>query len=86
MRLWLSVEEVAPYTGDDPQAIYRDIREAEAGGPPFPWEYVRLGRRIKISARSLGLIPNYWDPDGPQFKPIPNSEEQPQGEVLHTAA
>ena len=49
-RLWLSVEEASPVIGDKPDKIYRDIREKQ-----FPFEFVRIGKRIKISARSLGL-------------------------------
>jgi excisionase family DNA binding protein len=78
VRLWLTVEEAAPYLGDDPQAIYRAIREGD-----FPWDYVRLGRKIKISARSIGLIPSIWD--GLDRQPR-KSEEQPQGESLATVA
>jgi hypothetical protein len=51
-KLWLDPAEVAPLIGEDCQAIYRDIRLGN-----FPFEFVRIGRRIKISARSLGLIP-----------------------------
>ena len=50
-RLWLDPDEVAEMTGDDRQAIYRAIRLGQ-----FPFDYVRIGRKIKISARSLGLI------------------------------
>ena len=50
-KLWLSVEEAAPVIGDPPASIYRDIREQQ-----FPFEFVKSGKRIKISARSLGLI------------------------------
>ena len=81
MRLWLTIAEAAPYLGDPPDAIYRAIREGD-----FPWEYVRLGRRIKISARSIGLIPTYWNPDGPQFKPEPYSEARSQGDTLQEDA
>lgn len=80
MRLWLTVEEAAPYIGDDPQAIYRHIRE---GG--FPWDYVRLGRKIKISARSIGLLPTYWNADGPQFGPLQNDEARDQTKSLPAA-
>lgn len=52
-KLWLSPAEAAPIIGDKPDAIYRDIREGQ-----FPFEFVRIGKRIKISARSLGLIPS----------------------------
>lgn len=51
-QLWLSVEEAAPLIGDKKDAIYRDIREGQ-----FPFEFVRCGKRIKISARSIGLLP-----------------------------
>jgi hypothetical protein len=49
--LWLSVEEAAPLIGDKPDAIYRDIRLNQ-----FPFEFKKSGKRIKISARSIGLI------------------------------
>lgn len=52
-RLWLTPAEAAEIIGDKTDAIYRDIRENQ-----FPFEYVRIGKRIKISARSLGLIPS----------------------------
>lgn len=51
-RLWLDPAEVAELTGDDRQAIYRAIRLNQ-----YPFAHVRIGRKIKISARSLGLIP-----------------------------
>jgi excisionase family DNA binding protein len=51
-RLWLSAEEAAAAIGCSAQAVYRDIREGQ-----FPFEYVRTGRKILISARSIGLIP-----------------------------
>lgn len=51
-RLWLDPDEVADLTGDDRQAIYRAIRLGQ-----YPFVHVRIGRRIKISARSIGLIP-----------------------------
>jgi hypothetical protein len=51
-KLWLTPAEAASVIGDKPDAIYRDIREGQ-----FPFEFVRIGKRIKISARSLGLIP-----------------------------
>jgi hypothetical protein len=50
--LWLSVEEAAPWIGETKDAIYRDIRENQ-----FPFDFVRHGKRIKISAKSIGLIP-----------------------------
>ena len=52
-KLWLSPAEAAPIIGDKPDAIYRDIREGQ-----FPFEFVRIGKRIKISARALGLVPS----------------------------
>lgn len=51
VKLWLSPKEAAVVIGDKIDAIYRDIRLNQ-----FPFEYVRIGNRIKISARSLGLI------------------------------
>lgn len=50
-RLWLDPDEVADLTGDDRQSIYRAIRLGQ-----YPFAHVRIGRRIKISARALGLI------------------------------
>lgn len=50
-KLWLTPAEAAGVIGAKTDAIYRDIREGQ-----FPFEFVRLGKRIKISARSLGLI------------------------------
>lgn len=50
-KLWLTIKEAAPVIGDDPPTIWRDIRENQ-----FPFEFVRCGKRIKISARSLGLL------------------------------
>lgn len=50
-KLWLTPAEAAGVIGDKPDAIYRDIREGQ-----FPFEFVRIGKRIKISARSLGLV------------------------------
>jgi len=50
-KLWLDPEEVAPIIGRDRQSIYRDIRLGN-----FPFQFVRIGRRIKISARSLGVF------------------------------
>jgi hypothetical protein len=44
--------EVGPLIGADKQDIYRAIRLGQ-----FPFDHVRIGRKIKISARSLGLIP-----------------------------
>ena len=52
LKLWLSPEEAAPILGETKQSIYRDIREGQ-----FPFDFVRCGKRIKISARSIGLIP-----------------------------
>jgi hypothetical protein len=52
-QLWLSVEEAAPLIGDKPDAVYRDIREKQ-----FPFRFVRIGKRIKICARSIGLLPD----------------------------
>lgn len=56
-KLWLDPEEAAPIIGADRQSIYRDIRLGN-----FPFEFVRIGRRIKISARSIGLIPEKFNP------------------------
>ena len=68
-RLWLSVDEAAPLIGEKPDAIYRDIREGQ-----FPFEFVRCGKRIKISARSIGLIP-----------PAENRGEEPRTASAETA-
>lgn len=51
VKLWLTPEEAADVLGNKRDAVYRDIREGK-----FPFEYVRIGKRIKISARSLGVI------------------------------
>jgi len=80
MRLWLTVDEAAPYLGDPPDAIYRAIREGD-----FPWDYVRLGRKIKISARSIGVIPDFWWDSG-RAPSAQNREAQRQGESLTTTA
>ncbi len=69
-QLWLSVAEAAPLIGEKTDAIYRDIRENQ-----FPFEFVRLGKRIKISARSLGLLPD-------QANDQRKNEAQQQGESL----
>jgi hypothetical protein len=66
-KLWLDPEEVAPIIGSDRQSIYRDIRLGN-----FPFEFVRLGRRIKISARSLGLI-NDSSTSGAESAPQPQA-------------
>jgi hypothetical protein len=51
-RLWLSPAETAPLIGaKDDQAVTRAIRLGQ-----FPFDYQRMGRKILISARSLGLI------------------------------
>jgi hypothetical protein len=51
-KLWLSPAETAPIIGvKDDQAVTRMIRLNK-----FPFEYIRMGRKILISARSLGLI------------------------------
>jgi len=51
-QLWFSVDEAAPLIGDSPDTIYRDIRAGQ-----FPFAFVKIGKRIKISAQSL-LDPN----------------------------
>lgn len=79
MKLWLDVDEVSPHLGDSPAAIYDAIRRNQ-----FPFEFVKIGRRIKISARSIGLVP-HEDESGPQFKAL-NSEAQSQGESLAATA
>jgi hypothetical protein len=64
-RLWLSVGEAAPLIGIDPQGIYRLIRINQ-----FPFAFVRIGSRIKISSRSIGLIPLAENHDDkPQTEP-----------------
>lgn len=73
VRMWLTPDEASEVIGDKVDAIYRDIREGQ-----FPFEYVRIGKRIKISARSLGLIPSSA---GPTI-----SEAQSQGETFAEAA
>ena len=50
-QLWLSPEEAyRPCGYKDKQSLYRDIRLGK-----FPFVFVRAGKRIKISARSIGL-------------------------------
>jgi hypothetical protein len=51
-KLWLTPAEAAGVLGDTTDAIYRNIRLNQ-----FPFRFERLGKRIKISARDLGLIP-----------------------------
>jgi hypothetical protein len=52
-RLWLSPAETALIIGaTDEQAVTRAIRLGQ-----FPFRYERMGRKILISAQSLGLIP-----------------------------
>jgi hypothetical protein len=63
-KLWLTPAEASPFIGDSPDAIYRDIRQGQ-----FPFEFVRIGKRIKISARSLGLIPPIEGATNPQHEP-----------------
>jgi hypothetical protein len=67
-KLWLDPVEVAPIIGESVYSICRDIRLGQ-----FPFRVERIGRRYKISARSLGLITD-------------KQEEQPQGEVYQDAA
>jgi hypothetical protein len=71
-KLWLDPVEVGPLIGEDVQTVYRDIRTGK-----FPWEYVKLGRRYKISARSLGLIPEQGSE---------NEAAKDQGQSLTAAA
>jgi predicted DNA-binding transcriptional regulator AlpA len=71
-RLWLDPAEVAELTGDDRQAIYRAIRLGQ-----YPFTHVRIGRKIKISARSLGLIPEQG---------AENSEAREQGKTFAQTA
>lgn len=66
-QLWLSVDEAAPFIGDKPDAIYRDIRENQ-----FPFRFVKIGKRIKICARSLGLIPEQGAEDNEAQKTDPS--------------
>jgi excisionase family DNA binding protein len=80
VKYWLTVEEAAPLLGETPDAIYRAIREGE-----FPWEFVRIGRRIKISAKSIGLISSLSDLIRPQ-RGLQNSEAEPQGKTFAEAA
>jgi len=51
-QLWLSPDETAPLIGaSEGQAVTRAIRLGQ-----FPFEHTRMGRKILISARSLGLM------------------------------
>lgn len=68
-QLWITVEQAAPLIGDKPDSIYRDIREGQ-----FPFRFVRIGKRIKICARSIGLI----EPD--------QAQENESGEIEKTDA
>jgi hypothetical protein len=52
-KLWLTPAEALPIYGGKIDGLYRDIRLGQ-----FPFEYVKVGKRIKISAQSLGLIPS----------------------------
>ena len=56
MKLWLTFEEAAPFTGATPEEMKEAMRLGD-----FPWDYVRLGPEIKISARSIGLDPALFD-------------------------
>lgn len=69
-KLWLTPSEATEFIGGTEDAIWRDIRENQ-----FPFEYVRRGRRIFISAKSLGLVPR-----------IEKEKAQNQEEVLANAA
>ncbi|MGH9839696.1 MAG: helix-turn-helix transcriptional regulator [Blastocatellia bacterium] len=62
-QLWLSVDQAAPLIGDKPDAIYRDIRAGQ-----FPFRFVRIGKRIKICARSIGLTATTAGPGVEQQK------------------
>lgn len=71
--LWLSPEEAyRPCGYKDKQSLYRDIRLNQ-----FPFEYMKAGKRIKISARSIGLIPEQG---------TANNETREQDQRLATAA
>ena len=52
LKLWLTPKEAAVVLGTTADSITRDIREKQ-----FPFKFERQGRRIKICARSIGLIP-----------------------------
>ena len=70
-KLWLTPAEAMPILGyEKPDALYRDIRKGQ-----FPFKFVKLGRRIKICARSIGAVPK-----------APESETQNQDQSLATAA
>lgn len=52
MQLWLSPAEAYKPTGyKNVQALYRDIALGI-----FPFRYVKIGKRIRISARDIGLV------------------------------
>jgi len=51
LKLWLTPKEAAVVLGTTADSITRDIREKQ-----FPFKFERQGRRIKICARSIGLI------------------------------
>lgn len=79
MQLWLTVDEAAPYLGIEPQAIYRAIRE-----DVFPFDFVRIGRKIKISARSIGLITPPWGDFARRQRPQ-NGATRPQEALAESA-
>jgi hypothetical protein len=56
-KIWLSIKEAAQVLGDTEENLGRQIREGK-----FPFKFERCGRRIKISAISLGVyIPKEID-------------------------
>jgi len=60
-QLWLLPAEAAPVLGYKKlDALYRDIREHQ-----FPFRFVKLGKRIRICARSIGLIPEAQTENAP---------------------
>jgi hypothetical protein len=51
----------------------------------FPWDYVRMGAEVKISALSIGLTPARWGELERLPRPQKN-EAQIQGESLAATA
>ena len=72
-KLWLTVRETSPILGMGTDEIYLNIRRNT-----FPFKFVRIGGRIRICARALGLIT-----DSNQSQ---NSNAQDKADVYETVA
>jgi hypothetical protein len=66
-RLWVSLKVTAEATDSTYKALCEQIRKGT-----FPFKYRRAGRKIWVSARDLGLVPN-----DPLNSKTPNQEELP---------